>query len=200
LELGKRIGSLLGTIKRYVGVPFCGIGEATILEYKIMFEGYPFEPSTVYKNGSIKWEDVDEIHLGCFPPTLKIGPELVFIERGKLAELKVFAERHELKQAKRNSNWDWITEPFLDTEFSPEEQRKTIEFLSKNGITESETMRLREEISEQMVKYNFDTMLWEWCSLGLSDVLSAMRAKYDKSTFEKFYWRAMEIEMRGEVS
>ena len=48
-----------------------------------------------------------------------------------------------------------------------------------------------------MLKYNFDTMLWEWISLGLPDVLQAMRVKYSDEEFEEFYKRAMTIENKN---
>ena len=48
-----------------------------------------------------------------------------------------------------------------------------------------------------MYKYNFDTLLWDWCSLGLHDVLSALRVKYDEKDFADFYKRAIEIDKRG---
>lgn len=44
-----------------------------------------------------------------------------------------------------------------------------------------------------MLKYNFDTMLWEWGGFDASDVLRAMRTKYRKEEFEDFYRRVMEI-------
>ena len=45
-----------------------------------------------------------------------------------------------------------------------------------------------------MLKY--DSVLWEWVNLGLSDVLSSMRKKLTDQQFEKFYWEAIEIEVR----
>lgn len=69
----------------------------------------------------------------------------------------------------------------------------------ENGISEEELARLREEAGEQLYKYNFDTMLWDWCNLGLSDVLAAMKPKLGKKEFEDFYWRAMEIEQRNKT-
>jgi len=50
-----------------------------------------------------------------------------------------------------------------------------------------------------MIKYNFDTMLWEWVDLDLFDVLRAMRVKYDAAEFNKFYWEAMRIALRPKI-
>jgi hypothetical protein len=51
---------------------------------------------------------------------------------------------------------------------------------------------LRAEVENQMLKYNFDTMLWEWGGFGASDVLRAMRTKYNKNEFSDFYERVMK--------
>ena len=48
-----------------------------------------------------------------------------------------------------------------------------------------------------MYKYNFDTMLWDWCSLGLADVLQAMRVKLTDEEFKDFYKYAMKIENKN---
>jgi hypothetical protein len=175
---------------------FCGIGESEILENSIKIADYPFEPSSVYPSEQIDASQIDEIHLNEYPPTIKIGKELIFISREYIENLKLFAERNKIKTTVRAANWNLITEPFLDTEFSEEQKQWTTERLRSNGISEQETFQLRDEIGRQMYKYNFDTMLWEWTNLGLTDVLSAMRVKLDKKEFKDFYWRAMEIEQR----
>jgi hypothetical protein len=47
------------------------------------------------------------------------------------------------------------------------------------------------------MKYNFTTMLWEWVSLELFDVLQAMRPELDEKSFAGFYWKAMDIALRA---
>lgn len=74
---------------------------------------------------------------------------------------------------------------------------RVTERLKEKGIETTEVEKIRSEVGAHMYKYNFDTMLWDWCSLGLVDVLSAMRAKYNKEEFRDFYIRALEIEKRG---
>jgi hypothetical protein len=43
-------------------------------------------------------------------------------------------------------------------------------------------------------------MLWEWGALGLSDVLRAMRTKYDKEQYREFYKKSMEIALRNKLT
>lgn len=172
------------------------MGNAEILENTIRITKYPFEPSTVYPEKLIRAEDIDAIHTDTCPPTIRLNNELIFISGEKLDTLKSFAAAHALKMTERATNWDYITEPFLDTEFDEVQQKATNELLAKHGISVEETNKLRAVISAQMYKYNFDTMLWEWVNLGLYDVLLAMRPALDKSAFHTFYWWAMEIEQR----
>lgn len=191
-----KIGAYFGSTPFEIGKFQCGIGESVIRENTIWIENYPFEPSNVYPSREIHVPEINEIHLDCYPLTLKIEKELIFISRNLLEDLKNFATQNDIPIKTRTANWNWITEPYLDTEFDQAQKEKTIELLISNGISAAEIEELRTEIADQMYKYNFDTMLWEWGILGLYDVLIAMQPKYSKSEFEQFYWKAMEIEQR----
>ena len=98
-----------------------------------------------------------------------------------------------IKTTKRPNIWGWILEPFLDTEFTAETDQRLTRLLESYGMTVENVQYLRAEVATQMVKYNFDTMLWEWVSFNASDVLRAMRVKYNKKEFRDFYKRVMEI-------
>lgn len=104
-----------------------------------------------------------------------------------------FASTNAIPTIHRPDIWDWILEPFLDTVFTEETDKRINGFLAEYGLGEQEVRSLRQEVKEQMLKYNFDTMLWDWVSLDLSDVLRAMRTKYDKKQFETFFRKAMNI-------
>jgi len=179
-----------------IGMFSIGLGESNIENNKIIISKYPFEPSLIYPDKNILPHEISEIHLDEYPPTLKVGEELIFISREKIDLLKEYAIKNNIKLKKRHSNWDYITTPFLDTEYDDEQNANIENKLKSNGILKEELINLRKEIAEQMYKYNFDTMLWEWCSLGLNDVLLAMRPKLSKQKFNEFYWKAMEIEQR----
>jgi len=80
-----------------------------------------------------------------------------------------------------------MLEPFLNTEFTKENQDRVTERLNENGIEKHEVNKIRTEVGKQMYKYIFDTMLLDWYSLGVVDVLSAMRVKYNIEQFSDFY-------------
>lgn len=174
----------------------CGIGESEILDAEIKVSKYPFEPSSVYPEKTIRANEISAISWDSYPPLIRIDNEVIFISRENSEELKKFADRNEIKTFKATRNWDWLLEPYLDTEYTDETDKRLRGLLKKNGFVNEEIDKIREEVENQMLKYNFDTMLWEWGGLGFSDVLSAMRVKYDKSEFVDFYNRGMEIQLR----
>ncbi|MFD2034452.1 hypothetical protein ACFSKL_06600 [Belliella marina] len=174
----------------------CGIGKSNITDRQIQFSDYPFEPSYVYPNKTIQANEIDSMSVDFGICKIHIADDIVFVSAVKKEELKEFAKNNKIELTETSWNWDWILEPYLDTEFTKESEKRVLEKLIENGFEKKEVDKIRVEVGKQMYKYNFDTMLWDWCSLGLSDVLSAMRAKYNESEFREFYKRAIEIDKR----
>ncbi|MFV1449376.1 hypothetical protein VBZ51_09530 [Maribacter sp. HS] len=175
----------------------CGIGTSSIGESSIEITDYPFEPSVVYPSASIAAHEIDAISLEFGVCKVYVKDDIVFVSAEKKKELAHFTKVHNLKLIPYSWNWDWLLEPYLDTEFTKENEQRVLERLLENGFTTTEIDAIRAEVKKQMYAYNFDTMLWDWCSLSLSDVLSAIRAKYNKVQFRDFYSRALEIEKRS---
>ncbi|MHA7057841.1 DUF7079 family protein [Aquimarina sp. M1] len=161
-----------------------------------MIFNYPFEPSTVYPTKLIKATEINTICIDVGTLKIHLKNDIVLMSADKKEALKIFAERNNIPLSEYCWNWDWILEPYLDTEFTKENDALTMDRLLQNGFEETEVYNIRNEVKKQMHKYNFDTMLWEWCSLSLFDVLSAMRAKYNQEKFRNFYKHAIEIEKR----
>ncbi|WP_036155156.1 hypothetical protein [Maribacter forsetii] len=174
----------------------CGIGESEIRESEIVITKYPFEPSIGYPTAILSAKDIDCMSVDFTVCKVHVKNDIIFISSEQKEKLKQFAESNNIRLIPQNWNWDWILEPYLDTEFTKENEQRALERLLENGFTTNEVDTTRAEVKNQMYAYNFDTMLWDWCSLGLSDVLSAMRAKYSKEQFREFYKRALKIEKR----
>lgn len=174
----------------------CGIGESEILESEIRITDYPFKPSQAYPSRIFQASEIDAISFNSYPPLLKVNDEVIFISREHSNSLKLFITRNQVSTFEPTRNWSRILEPFLDTEYTPSNHDKILQLLSANNILENELILIREEVRSQMLKYNFDTMLWEWGDLALSDVLAAMRVKYNEEDFQDFFKRAMEIQLR----
>ncbi len=66
-----------------------------------------------------------------------------------------------------------LCEPFLDTEFTPEDAARTEEQLGRLGFAPAEVAEHRKRLSGPMLAYN--AIHWEWAHLGVSDVCAALR-------------------------
>jgi hypothetical protein len=172
---------------------FVSMGELTIGDDFLKIENYPFEPSIAFKQATFSLDRIDDIDFKSFPPTIRIKCELIFLTAEKKAELENFAIKNNIKTVERPRVWEWILEPFLDTEFTTVTEQRLTNLLEHYGITTQNVNDLRTEVETQMLKYNFDTMLWEWGALGASDVLRAMRTKYNNEEFRDFYKRVVAI-------
>lgn len=185
--------SLFGASKSELKELLASIGDLTVGKDFLIIDNYPFEPSIAYHQPIIKANQIDELNSQSYPPTIKVGNELIFLTREKKDELEAFATRNNVAIVVRPAIWSWILEPFLDTEYTPEADEKAMEFLGNYGLTAEQVKSLRTEVQTQMMKYNFDTMLWEWGSFDISDVLKAMRPAYSRELYRDFYSRVMEI-------
>ncbi|WP_281540847.1 hypothetical protein [Maribacter aestuarii] len=178
----------------------CGFGKSEIKNNEIFITDYPFQPSVAYPEIKILAKDIQYISTDFGICRIYIQNDIVFVTSVQKGEILAFAKEHKIQLIKHSFNWDWILEPYLDTEFTPENEKLVSERLLEVGIDALETEEIRLEVGRQMIKYNFETMLWDWCSLGLYDVLCAMRAKYSPKEFEKFYKRAIEIDKRVKIT
>lgn len=168
-------------------------GEFTIGDNFINIESYPFEPSIAFTQTKFTFDQIQDIDFKSYPPTIRIKDELIFLTANKKVELEEFVKKNNVKTVDRPMIWEWILEPFLDTEFTAETDQRLTSHLENYGLTIDHVKSLRAEVETQMLKYNFDTMLWEWGGLGACDVLRAMRTKYNKKEFAEFYKRVMAI-------
>ena len=185
--------TMFSTSKKEVNDLLVSSGQIKIERDYIQINGYPFQPSIAYGQIKILVNLIDDIDIESYPPTVKIKDELIFLTSEKRDELKEFARRNGLKIVKRPDIWGWILEPFLDTEFTKETNERLIRLLNEYGLKKETIDSIRTEVKIQMIKYNFDTMLWEWGGLGAEDVLKAMRTKYSKDDFNEFYGKVMKL-------
>lgn len=178
---------------------FCGLGNVVIHENGIHLTDYPFKPSLAYPERTFSASEISAISSAFGICKVYVANDIIFVSAEKQKKITEFAQRNHIELRPHSWNWDWILEPYLDTELTEESENRIRIALDKVGISQKETDNIREEVGKQMYKYNFDTMLWEWCSLGLYDVLSAMRVKYGEAAFKDFYQRAIEIDKRKET-
>lgn len=173
----------------------------------IEFHDYPYPPASVYPSGVIGFDAIREVDPDAAPPEIRtVRGEILFAPAALKDHLRHMAAQHSIPCVKRIDVWDLILEPFIDTEFSQEHQERTFTILEESGISREECLRIRASVAEAMYAYNIDSGLWDWCHLGLSDVLDALQGKLSgkrhrlsPENFDAFYWRAMKMARQGAV-
>jgi hypothetical protein len=166
---------------------------------ELIISDYLFEPSIAFRKPNIQVSQITDIDLNAYPPTVRVGDEVIFLSSQHKDNLRLFAYANQIPITERPDIWSWILEPFLDTEFTNDTNERVNHLLRRYGLDENAVTELRNEIKIQMLKYNFDTMLWEWVNLGANDALSAMRTKYESNVYSDFYWRVMKIALLTEI-
>lgn len=187
------IGTISKASKSELEELLVSLGQLTIGDDFLQIENYPFEPSIAYRQSILKTDQIDDIDFKSFPPTIRINDELIFLTSEKKQALENFATKHNIQTTERPMLWERILEPFLDTEYTSKTDLRLTKLLTSYGLSSKTVKSLRTEVETQMIKYNFDTMIWDWGGLGALDVLKAMRTKYNKAAFKEFYNLVMTI-------
>ena len=184
---------MFSTSQEELSEMFVKLGDISIGSNTIHFDNYPFAPSIAFNKKTLAADEIVNIDLKGIPPTIRIGDELIFVPATLNTELAEFAAANHIPVVDRKDLWSWLLEPFVDTEYTSEMHERLSRSLASYGLTEEKVLAIRDEVQIQMLKYNFDTMLWDWVHLGALDALSAMRTKYDAVQFADFYRRLMDI-------
>lgn len=153
-------------------------------------EEYYFKYGYLSANKVLTKNEISEININGFPPTLVINDnEVIFIPHRFKSELEEFAKRLELPIINRFDIWSALNEPFLDTEFDDAHHTLMLEKLTKNGLPEAEVLRIRKKIKLTMLSAN--SVAWEWVNLSQFDYLN-----WTWLTKKKYWW-SMEIALRN---
>lgn len=166
----------------------------------IRFQDYPYPPATCYPDKSVAVTEVLDVSFD-FPIRLRVKPcDVLFVTREQKQEMVEFCTRHAVAVINRYEPWSLVLDPFLDTSFDKEDQERTIGILEFNGVTRQQCEQWRKQFKRVMLSYNFNSMLWEWVSLGATDLLDAHRgilaaSKYKLSPdeFERLYRTVIEV-------
>ena len=171
----------------------------------VEFTQYPYPGAVIFPNGAVLYSDIESVDPACAPPEIRLrSGEVLFVPAAQRAELESAVQEHALTVSRRVDVWSLILEPFLDTEFDPDRQERTLVQLEQNGVPREEVHALRRSLQTRMLRYN--SVHWEWVHLGLADALDAHVSRFFPAwvpfahrRFKRFYARAMEIAGRGRV-
>ena len=112
------------------------LGQVIIGRDTVTFVDYPFEPSIAFKHATFKGSDIDNIDPTSFPPTIKVGEELLFVSTEQKGELLKFIADNNIKTVDRTDLWGFILEPFVDTEYTKETDLRLKSLLENFGFIE----------------------------------------------------------------
>ncbi|MFI0367501.1 hypothetical protein ACH35V_06450 [Actinomadura sp. 1N219] len=178
--------------------------EVSFAEDHICFLRYDFRGATVHPFGRVAHAQIRDADWKAISPEIRTAHgETLFIPKRQQPDLEQFCRRHGIVRKIRKDIWADLLEPFLDTQFTPEDERATVHRLGEAGFSPEEVTRIRRRLTPLMQAYNFDAMLWEWAYLGLCDLLNAANAPIVKPSLQNalgdpktFYNWTMEIAER----
>ncbi len=160
----------------------------------IEFQSYNLFFSSLHKNRILTLDRINAVDLKTSPHSLIIdNREIVFLNHDDTNSLEAFATRNQIPQSQHLDTWSIILRNYLDTHLEKKiiaDQDRQLEIV---GISQGECENLSREIRWTML----GTM--EWAYLGLWDVLALKQHRNPFYRFigEKFYWRTMEVALRG---
>jgi predicted metal-dependent HD superfamily phosphohydrolase len=158
----------------------------------LRFEQYAFEPASIFPSGAVQPNQITEVNLDLMLVRLASG-EVLLVTHPNKAALLTFVNANDLKVERRISVWGALLDPFLDTWEDQATIDRQFAWFASLGLNREAVDGWRREVAVAMYAYNFGTMLWEWGSLGFSDVLAAQHASLRQTEFKDFYWRAMQV-------
>jgi hypothetical protein len=171
---------------------------ATFRRYWMTFREYPFPPASVYPRGRVAYAAIRDVDPSAAPPELRTHDgETLFISGQQSDEFRATIARAKLTIVRRVDVWDLLLEPFLDTQFDREHERRTIATLTSLGVSRNEALRIRASVRRPMLAYN--ALMWDWVHLGLCDLLYALRDSMSRTDYTSFYRDAMELADRGRI-
>ena len=179
----------------------------------VQFTKYSYPPSSVYPSRLVDWHEVREVCTFGAPPEIRLDSgEILFFPAAYKDEIAKVAMEKGIPNTRSIDIWALVLEPFLDTQFNHGHKKQTLRTLMANGVSTFECFRLRLVLKRTMFAYNIKSGLWEWCHLGLSDVLDArlgigvgkavpISLRLGPIRFASFYWYAMKVANRaGELA
>jgi predicted metal-dependent HD superfamily phosphohydrolase len=139
---------------------------------RIVFKSYPYPVAAVAERPEVAASAIREIRLDRYPPEILLtSGEILFVERRERMSLALFAAINGIETVDRIDIWSLLCEPFIDVEFSRDDQRRTLHQLADAGFLAPEVGAIRQKIKSRMLAYSATE--WEWVDLSHMDVLNA---------------------------
>lgn len=154
------------------------------------FVRYPFWPASVRKRPAVPAERFTGWNPRTSPPSLILDTgEVLFVPTASQAEVHAWALTEGLRTLDGLDVWALLLEPFLDTEFTPQHEGRTLSLLEAEGFPPEQVRAWRSRVGPKMLLAN--SLWWEWGHLGQYDMLTAFAKFSTPWTFRRLYWDSM---------
>jgi hypothetical protein len=142
----------------------------------ISIKEFPYKPSKCFPERNLDGTLIDCNISGFGRPSIRTNDgEILIFDFSKNDEeiLKYYAFENHLPTIHYYDVWWDVLEPFIDTENTKDFKELITLRLASIGLTNPMVREIQEEIREMMIEYNFESGLWEWVYLGITDLLDA---------------------------
>jgi predicted metal-dependent HD superfamily phosphohydrolase len=173
-----------------------GWPEGEVRETELFVASYPFAHASVFPGkAAVPAARITAIFCSISDAAFVLdGKEIVFLPRQCKPGLDAFASRHCIPSPNIREVWSDLAEPYLDTEYSAEQEARDFQSLTERGYDRKEVRALRRHIAPTMLTATWFT--FEWGLYTTQDVLRAFAIISPQQLTEQFYWNVMEVALR----
>jgi predicted metal-dependent HD superfamily phosphohydrolase len=176
--------------------PQLGWPAGEVRDAEIFIAEYPFAHASVFPGGVVVpaarvTAIFDSITDAAF---VLDGNEIVFLPKGCKADLQALASRQGIPCPRIYEVWSRLAAPYLDTEYSAEEEARDFQSLAERGYDSKEVQELRRLIQSTMLAATWFT--FEWGFYTTQDVLRAVALLSPRELTAELYRTIMEVALR----
>ena len=173
-----------------------GWPEGEVREAELFVASYPFAHASVFPGRAVvPAARVTAIFCSISDAAFVLdGKEIVFLPKQCKPGLDAFASRHCIPSPNIREVWSDLAEPYIDTEYSAEQEASDFQSLTERGYDREEVRALRRQIAPTM--WTATLFTFEWGFYTTQDVLRAFAIISPQQFTEQFYRNVMEVALR----
>jgi hypothetical protein len=156
------------------------------------FQKYEFRLGYFAQNTRLPASEIQEAWLHTHPPGLVLhSGEIIFISASEKETLLNWLNALKIPIVARLDIWECFCNPCVDTHYSEADALRDQKKLQAAGFSIAEIESIRAKITPALLSYN--ALIWDWCYLGLYDLLKSRSLVWPFKLTPPFYKWAMEI-------
>ena len=171
--------------------------EGEVRETELFVASYPFAYASVFPgNAVVPAARVTAIFSSISDAAFVLdGKEIVFLPKQCKPELEAFASRHCIPSPRIREVWSDLAEPYIDTDYSAEQEASDFQSLTERGYDRKEVRALRRQMAPTLLTATWFT--FEWGFYTTQDVLRAFAIISPQQFTKQFYENVMEVALRS---